>query len=158
MLALFLGVVAIGYLAPARSAMPDDLRVGDCLYIRTTSSMAVGDDARPIGPTSEVEAVLMSGGAEQAGCDTSHGHEVALVVDLQPGAGASLEGERAALQATCDRTFESFVGRPAALSLYETFAAIPNPDARAAGVTHAACLVARRDGHWMTSPARGSGE
>ena len=157
-LALFVGVVAIGYVAPARSALPDDLRIGDCLYVRTTSSMAVGPDARPIGPPSEVEAVLMSGGAEQAPCDTSHGHEVALVVRLQPGSGASPDGERLALQATCDRTLEAFVGRAAALSLYETFVAIPNPDARAAGVTHAVCLVARRDGQWMTHPARGSGE
>jgi hypothetical protein len=159
-LALFIGVMAIGVVAPARSAMPTDLEVGDCLYIRTTASMAVGPDARPIGPPSEVEAVLMSGGAEQAGCGTSHGHEVAAVVHLGTGQlpGASGEALRDSIQPACDAAFAAYVGKDAVTSLYETFAVVPGGDQFAAGLTDAICLVARRDGQWMTHAARGSGE
>ena len=163
-LALFLGVVAIQVAAPARSALPADLRVGDCLYIRTPSSMDMGPDARPIGDVTTVEGVLMGGGAEQAGCRTSHGHEVAAIVPV-PGtrpplpSGVSIVPTlRAEVQASCDAAFAGYVGRPEAGSIYETFAALPDEAAILGGAQPAICLIARRDGQWMSHPARGSDE
>jgi hypothetical protein len=174
-------VFAIGWLtqivAPPRPADPVDLAVGDCLYARTGSSMDVGPTARPIGPPADVEAVVLAGRAERASCSLSHGHEVSAVVALgAPGsAGASgdpgsaaptpagtgaaaMTGIRAFVQARCDAAFEVYVGRSAAGSIYETFAAVPTLERWEAGERTAVCLVARRDGQWMGSPARGSRE
>lgn len=156
-LALFLGVVAIQLLAPARSALPSDLHVGDCLYIRTPQSMDVGPGARPIGDVVTVEGVLMGGGAEQAGCNTSHGHEVSALLDLvTPSEGFGGSGDP--VTKACVEAFAGYVGHSLDGSIYETFAAVPTPNEIAAGADGAICLVARRDGQWLTHPARGSGE
>ena len=159
-LALFLGVVAIQLVAPARSARPEDLHVGDCLYIRTPQSMDVGPGARPIGDVVTVEGVLMGGGAEQAGCDTSHGHEVSALVEVPavppvPSGVSVRPTVQASANTACAAAFPVYVGRPLAGSIYETFAALP---ATFGNVADAVCLVARRDGQWMTHPARGSAE
>ncbi|MBI3751154.1 MAG: hypothetical protein HY263_05805 [Chloroflexi bacterium] len=159
-LALFLGVAAIQIVAPARSALPADLQVGDCLYIRTPQSMDVGPGARPIGDQLAVESVLMGGGAEQAGCNTSHGHEVSgrvevpAVPPVPPGVSV-VPTVRAEANTACATAFSGYVGHALAGSIYETFAALPPTFD---GTAEAICLVARRDGQWMTHPARASGE
>jgi hypothetical protein len=153
-LALFLGVVAIQVVAPARSALPGNLRVGDCLYVRTPSSMDMGPGARPIGDASTVAGVLMGGGAEQAGCDASHGHEVSAIIDL-----AAVVGDPGdPVGHACATAFGAYVGYALDGSIYETFAARPTQAQQAAGLSVGVCLVARRDGQWMMSPARGSGQ
>lgn len=159
-LALFLGVVAIQLVAPARSALPGDLRVGDCLYIRTPRSMDVGPGARPIGEADTVAGVLMVGGAEQAGCGASHGHEVSALIEVPapsplPSGIAIRPALQAAANAACDSAFPGYVGRPLAGSIYQTFAALPTSFG---SVADAVCLVARRDGQWMNHAARGSAE
>lgn len=173
-------VFAIGWIvqiaAPPRPADPADLAVGDCLYARTGSSMDVGPTARPIGAPADVEAVVLAGDAERASCSLSHGHEVSAVVALgapgssvagDPGSvaptpagtgAAAMTGIRAFVQARCDAAFEAYVGRPATGSIFETFGAVPTLERWQAGERTAICLVARRDGQWMGSPARGSRE
>lgn len=183
-------------LAPQRPATPADLAVGDCLYARTSAWMDTGPDARPIGPEGDVEAIVMAGQAERAGCEASHGHEVSALVPLPsaaamaPGRGGSveaasgsgapapgsgvtgmpgvpvpsagaggadpLEAIRPAVQRRCDDAFEGYVGKAESGSIYETFAALPTFAQWQAGEALAVCLVARRDGHWMAYPARGS--
>jgi hypothetical protein len=158
--ALFVGVMVLQLLIPARSALPRDLEVGDCLYVRTSSSLDVGPNARPIGDPATVEGVLMSGGAEQAGCNGSHGHEVLALVEVPavppvPSGVSTLPTVRAEADAACLAAFAGYVGHQPSGSQYESFAALPpivdSP-------VDAICLVARRDGQWMTHPARGSGE
>ena len=159
-IALFIGVVAIQFVAPGRSARAADLRVGDCLYVRTPNSMDVGPGARPIGDQTTVEAVLMGGGAEQASCTASHGHEVSALVEVPavppvPSGVSVLPTVRAEAETACQAAFQGYVGHPLSSSNYETFAALP---ATSEAVADAVCLVARRDGQWMNHPARGSGE
>jgi hypothetical protein len=69
-----------------------------------------------------------------------------------------MTGLRAFVQARCDAAFEGYVGRAAAGSVYETFAVVPTIERWQAGERTAVCLIARKDGHWMSSPARGSRE
>jgi hypothetical protein len=163
-LVLFVGVVVVQRALPARSALPMDLAVGDCLYVRTTSTIEFGPDARPIGDAASVSDVLLAGGAEQAPCDGSHGHEVSLTVAIaadapSPSRGADgLPGADDPSQRACVAAFEGYVGHPLDGSLYETFAAVPTAEQRASGITRAICLVARRDGQWLIHPARDSGE
>jgi hypothetical protein len=163
-LILFVGVVVVQRALPARSALPMDLAVGDCLYVRTTSTIEFGPDARPIGDAASVSEVLLAGGAEQAPCDGSHGHEVSLTVPVgaaapsPSGVADGLAGPDDPSQEACVAAFEGYVGHALDSSLYETFAAVPTAEERASGITRAICLVARRDGQWMTHPARGSGE
>jgi hypothetical protein len=63
---------------------------------------------------------------------------------------------RANVQATCDSAFADYVGHPLSGSAFVTFAVIPTVAQLTAGPQLAMCLVARADGQWMTSPARGS--
>jgi hypothetical protein len=140
---------------PPPSARPQDLRVGDCLFVRTAANSDLGPDARPIGDPASVGASLMSGGADQAGCGGSHGHEVSAVIDLteRPASPSS-----AALDIACGGAFESYVGRALGSSMYETYAAVPTQAQWDAGIHRAVCLVARADGQWMSHAARGSDE
>ena len=145
-------------IAPPRAAGPRDLRVGDCLFIRTSQANALGPGARPIGEPSEVAQVLMAGGAEQASCSASHGHEVSVLVDgPDPPAAYPDKGQLEAAGA-CAEAFTDYVGRTLDGSLYTTFAAVPTADDWAAGIRRVVCLIARADGQWMMHAARGSRE
>lgn len=171
-------LLALGWVAqlvmPPKPTTPAALSVGDCLYARTSAWMDTGPDARPIGTSNDVEAIVMAGNAERAACGASHGHEVSAVVSL-PSAGEESSGPAAAspsgaagsdpveamrpsVQARCDAAFEGYVGTAASASVYETFAALPTLSEWQAGEHLAICLVARKDGHWMASPARASRE
>ena len=157
---------AVGWLAqivaPSRPTGPTDLAVGDCLFARTSDANLIGPGVRPIGVPTAVEAVVMVGGAERAPCDGSHGHEVSAIVplaDLQvPPSGDVIASLRALVQPTCDAAFSGYVGTPAGGSMYETFAVVPTEAAWQAGERTGVCLVARKDGQWMSTAARGSQE
>lgn len=157
---LFAVGIVVQLIAPQRSARPGDLSVGDCLFVPTASRSDVQPGARPIGHEDEVEAVLMSGGAEQTDCGASHGHEVSAMVDLVSGPAVGQEASvlRATVLPTCEATFEAFVGHSSAGSAFTTFAAVPTAEAWAAGNHRAVCLVTRVDGQWLTRQARSSGE
>jgi len=146
-----LAVLVFAFWPPA-AARIEDLRVGDCLYIRTSASSEIGPSARPIGEPGLVEAALMANGAQRTGCGASHGHEVAGLLDLNPGAISEVAEDR------CQGDGASYVGRPLDVSIYEAFAAVPSAEQRNTGVRRAICLVARRDGQWMDHPARNSAE
>jgi len=139
--------------APPRSALPNDLAVGDCLFIRTSAANAIGPGARPIGESPEAADVLMRGGAEQVDCLSSHGHEVSAVLDLREHEYTPTEAS-----AACDAALEPYVGRQPTRSRYVTFAALPTSAAPAGGPQVGICLVARADGEWMDHPARGGRE
>jgi len=152
-------LVGASLLGAPRAARVDALAVGDCLYVRTSASTAVGAGGRPIGDPAAVEAVLDAGAAEFAGCDVSHGHEVSALIDLGPLVPTSLGRQelRAAVQSRCDAAFDSYVGRPAVGSELETFAVLPTDDQLEGGASTAVCLVARTDGQWLSGQARDSG-
>ncbi|TAK02343.1 MAG: hypothetical protein EPO36_02395 [Chloroflexota bacterium] len=139
---------------PPPTVRPNDLRVGDCLFVRTASMSDLGSDA-PIGDPALVGVSLLSGGADRAPCGASHGHEVSAVLEL-PAAPAA--GQQAGLERDCAAAFEPYVGRALIASSYETFAVVPTAAQWDAGIHRAICLIARVDGQWMTHPARASGE
>lgn len=147
--------VATQLILPPPTARPGDLRIGDCLFVRTSASAEIGAGVRPIGSPASVGASLMTGGAERAGCDASHGHEVSAIIELaeQP----QTNPLSTILDRACEGVFDSYVGGMASLT-YETFAVVPGPAQWDAGIHQAVCLIARVDGQWMTRPARGSGE
>lgn len=148
--AILLGGVVVQVVAPQRSARPNDLAVGDCLFVPTSATHAVGPGGRPIGTPEDVTSVLMRGGAEITSCTASHGHEVSAIVDL-PSRRVNPEVDRA-----CREAFGTYVGGEADSSRYETFPAVPDTEQWDAGVHRVICLIARRDGQWMSEPARGS--
>ena len=105
--------------------------------------------------------MLLGGGAEQAPCNGSHDHEMSAIVDLAPMVSDDTPSQEALAQyaaGVCRDAFPGYVGRAVDSPMYETFAAVPTADGWAAGSHTGICLVARRDGQWMTHPARGSGE
>jgi hypothetical protein len=171
--AVFMLLLAAGtigtLLNPQIEATPNRLSIGDCIYARTSAATDSGPGARPVGNPAEVEAVVMSGGAERAACGLSHGHEVSLVVELpelaspQPGSSGAPEAPdrdamRADLQGKCDAAFPGFVRHDLAGSEYLTFAAVPTEAQYLAGSDRGVCLVARADGQWMLTLARDSGQ
>jgi len=155
------GIAAVLWLLAGRPVGVADLRVGDCLYVPLPATVDVNTD-RPIGEPADVEQVLMTGGAETASCSSSHGHEVAAIVDLGPppasGAAPTQDSLRSYALTLCAQAFPGYVGHPMAGSIYQVLAAVPSVDAWSAGQRSGVCLVARADGQWMTHPARDSGE
>lgn len=149
--AILVAILVVGTIgsvvAPPLSGMPKALRVGDCLYVPTNA--AITSD-RPIGEAASVARVLLDGGAEQASCDASHGHEVIATV-IGPASAAEV-------QAACAGEFPGYVGRSLTGSRYAIFTVIPTAEDVAAGRDIAVCLIARADGQWMNHPARNSAE
>jgi hypothetical protein len=136
---------------------PDQLAVGDCLYVRVPAGSS---ETQVIGSPDVVRAVLLSGGAERASCTASHGHEVSARVEVPavpplPSGVSVLPTVLAEATVACDNAFAGYVGKALADSLYESIAVVPATFETSADVI---CLVARRDGQWMDHPARGSGE
>ena len=152
-------LIGVSMLNGPRPARLETLVVGDCLYARTTASTAIGAGGRPIGEPLEVEAIIAAGGAEYAACDSSHGHEVASIVDVADvvAVAASRGALRVAVQSSCDAAFLGYVGRSVDGSELETFVVLPTESQFVGGASTAVCLVARRDGQWLSGPARGSG-
>jgi hypothetical protein len=129
---------------------PQDLAVGDCLFVRTGTAP---DDARPIGDDRAATEAVLAGRMEQTSCSASHGHEVSALVDLTTLAYPTSES-----QVRCRDAFAGFVGRALEGSRYVTFAVNPAAGATGDGKDVGVCLVARADGQWMDHAARGSAE
>lgn len=162
-------VVLVGALliAAAQGRFVDsrNLAVGDCLYVPTASALDP-TSTRPVGDATAAELILVTGGAQLAGCTASHGHEVsAVLIGPDPGPAASGIGallDRAAIhrlmQPLCEAAFAGYVGHALAGSAFVTFPAVPEAPEWIAGSRRTVCLVVRTDGTWMDHPARGSGE
>ena len=157
-LALLIALVAVAVLVwlftPGQPVRPQDLVVGDCLYLRTPAVEDVGPSARPIGEPAVVAAAVLAGRAVRTGCNEPHGHEVAALVDM-PRTGEPRPGH---LQGVCEEAFEEYGGRSVDGSALAPVVATPSAEQWDAGVRRAICLIARRDGEWMDHPARDSGE
>ncbi|MEO8463046.1 MAG: hypothetical protein ABI555_07525 [Chloroflexota bacterium] len=153
-------VLGAGYVAqivsPQRPTGPTDLFVGECLFARTGAIIDTEPGARPIGGPTDVGPIVLAGAAEYAPCSGSHGHEVLAVIPLTASTGV-YENQQATVQVACEARFEPYVGAPRSASGYETFAVVPSLDDWDAGIRTGLCLVARKDGQWMTEPASGSG-
>ncbi len=142
-----------------------ELAVGDCLFVRTAAAQELSS-TRPIGDAAAVEQVILTAGAEKAGCSASHGHEVSSIATLPapslvPGVlGVMLDREliRRTTQPLCDAAFAGYVGHALTGWMYVTFPVAPEPAAWLDAGRQTVCLVARSDGRWMDHPARGSDE
>lgn len=155
-------VVVVGALllsvGSGRFANPDSLAVGDCLYVPTAAAKDPVS-TRPIGDAAAVELIVVAGGAQEAGCTASHGHEVSAIVT---GPAASAPVDRDAIHTLtrplCEAAFPDYVGHPLAGSRFVTFPVVPEAPVWTAAGRRTICLVARNDGQWMDHAARGSGE
>ena len=152
--AIIVSGILVQTVAPRRSALANDLVVGDCLFVRTAAVDAIGPSARPIGEPEDVTNVLMRGGAELASCSASHGHEVSAIFDYS----REEDSGDPTIATRCAAAFAAFVRSTVTVTSFETFAATPTVEQWDAGIHRLICLVARRDGQWMDHPARGSGE
>lgn len=165
---IIIGVIVGALLLSATRGRPTsrgDLEVGDCLYVPTAAAQDPVS-TRPIGDASAAEDVVVAGGAQEASCTASHGHEVAAIV-TGPDAGAAASAapglfDRDAIhrltKPMCEAAFPGYVGHALAGSVYETYPIVPEAPAWIANGRRTVCLVARVDGQWMDQPARGSGE
>lgn len=153
------GAIVIRLVTPQYLGLPD-LRVGDCLFVRTSSASEVGPDAHPAGDPIELAAVLPSDGAERAPCGQSHSHEVSAIVPLAEPAGAAYPGQaplERRVAPICEEAFPGFVGHPLEGSEFATMAVVPLERGWGAGQRTAVCLVHDRDLAFLTAPARDSG-
>lgn len=163
-------VVVVGALllslGSGRFENPGSLAIGDCLYVPTTAAKDPVS-TRPIGDAAAVELIVIAGGAQEASCTASHGHEVSAIVTgpdpgVPGGTGIGTLFDRDAIhqltRPLCEAEFPGYVGHALAGSLYVTFPVVPEAPAWIAGGRRTTCLVARNDGVWMDRPARGSGE
>jgi len=161
---IFIVVGALGFASVAGRPISvglADLAVGDCLFIRTGSAISIVPASIPIGSPDEAQTALAVGDAETASCAGSHGHEVSLVTDLDGATGAAYPGSvelREQLLPRCLTAFETFVGRPAEGSAYDTAAVVPHRNGWNRGNRRAVCLVFGRDGRFLDHQARDSGE
>lgn len=157
LLALVGGWVILQVTAP-RTVRLEDLTVGTCLHVPTSSDdnlAAMGQ----VGTSEEVEASAASGAAQIAGCDASHSHEVAGVfADTEP-AGTSYPGLAPLQQrheAACEAAFASYVGRSLAGSSLTLTVVVPSQSGWDAGRRAGACLVGNADRTFLSSRAVGS--
>jgi hypothetical protein len=161
---LVVGLLILWRLLTSSPVRLEDLRTGDCLFVRTTAATAVVDPG-PGDPASVRQAVL-AGGAEHASCDLSHSHEVTGMVDLAgegaaPGAPPAYDPPvlLAAAEDACAPTLATYVGLApgAASTAYTGFAVIPDARSWERGGRTAACLLASADGRFLAGPAHGTG-
>ena len=139
---------------------PGDLRVGDCLYIHATDADTDSPTGRPAGTATAAVASLYNKGAERAGCGGSHSHEVVATFVVPAAPGAPYPGSATLLDARaadCSAAFAAWVGRDEQGSTLEPVLAMPPQAAWDAGERAGACLIASRDGQFLTGSAKGSG-
>lgn len=136
-----------------------ELTAGDCLYIRAADADTDPGGGRPIGSDAAAVDALFRSGAERAGCDASHSHEVAEAWVLDDPLVAPYPGQAALTgreQARCEAAFERHVGRASAGSTLALTVAVPPEGAWDEGARVGACLVSARDGTFLQQPAAGS--
>src|SRR5829696_1840618 len=139
----------------------DAITAGDCLYIRAADADTDTPTGRQIGSDGAVVSALYEAGAEGAPCGGSHSHEVAAAFRIEGNAGTPYPGQGVLVEEArdrCEAAFPAHVGRPAEGSTFALVVAVPTPGAWDDGARGAACLVARRDGRFLLSPAQGSGQ
>jgi hypothetical protein len=137
----------------------DAARAGDCLYIHAADADTGNTGGRPIGSDGAVVSSLFLGGAERAGCDASHSHEVAdaWVLGNPPDAAYPGQGELTRREeARCEAAFEAYVGRASEGSSLALTVAVPPPGSWEDGSRVAVCLVRNRDGSFLSGHAAGS--
>jgi hypothetical protein len=131
------------------------LAAGDCLYIHAPDA----DPDNPAGRANGAITGLYAGGADRAGCDRSHSHEVVDAWALDDAVTAEYPGEAALRNratAGCEAAFNSLVGRPSNGSSLALVVAVPPARTWEAGGRVVACLVANEDGSFLDRPASGS--
>ncbi len=134
------------------------LAAGDCLYIRAEDAARDLDPGRPIGSDAAAIRTLYAIGAERASCDLSHSHEVISATAFPEPAGAVYPGEAALVDRLgCAAGFTAYVGHAPEGSELELVVAVPDEAAWDATSRVGACLVARRDGEFLSGRAKGSG-
>ncbi|HEY5630267.1 MAG TPA: septum formation family protein [Candidatus Limnocylindrales bacterium] len=160
LVAILLGGWVFLQLTSPRLVQLEDLRVGTCLHVPTSSNGNIAVTGQ-VGTPDEVAAVLAGSGANAAACDASHSHEVAAVfADPEPAGTAyprfaTLQQRHAA---ACDAAFASYVGRPVAGSALQVTVVVQSQAGWDAGRRAGACLVSRADGGFLTSGAVGSAQ
>jgi hypothetical protein len=137
-----------------------DVAAGDCLYIRAADAARDAvSGGRAIGTDSAVVRALYEVGAERASCDLSHSHEAISTTEFPEPVAAPYPGESALkerLMETCTTGFETFVGRALVGSELDMVIAVPDESAWNDANRVGACLVARRDGEYLSGRAQGS--
>src|SRR4051794_25261652 len=135
------------------------LAAGDCLYIHAADADPDNPSGRAIGSADGAIAGLYAGGAERAGCDRSHSHEVADAWVLDDAVAAGYPGEealRTRVAGRCEAAFTTLVGRPSNGSSLALVVAVPEAATWDAGRRVVACLVANADGSFLDGRASGS--
>lgn len=146
-------------LSAPRTVRLEDLSVGACLHVPTTSNDNLAAQGQ-VGSASEVATVLARSGADGAPCDASHSHEVAAVFADPDPAGAAYPGLSALEErhaAACDAAFASYVGHPVAGLALEATVVVQTESGWNAGRRAGACLLSSADGRFLASRAGGSG-
>ena len=134
-----------------------NLATGDCLYIRAEDAARDLDPGRPIGSDAAAVRTLYAVGAERASCDLSHSHEVISTSTFPDPAGTAYPGEAAlADRLGCEAGFTAYVGHAPEGSELELVVAVPDEAAWDATSRVGACLLARRDGEFLSSRAKDS--
>jgi len=136
-----------------------DLVPGECLYIRAADADTEGNGRR-IGTGAAAALSLFAEGAERAGCDLSHSHEVVSTTTFAENAIAPYPGAAALqdrMRMACEAAFTTYVGHAVEGSELDLIVGVPDATAWAAPVRTGVCLVARHDGEFLAGPAKGSG-
>ena len=138
-----------------------DLTAGVCLDIRAADADRLSvTGGRRIGSSRAAVDALYAQGAERAGCDQSHSHEVISTVEFAENAVAPYPGATVLVDRIrdgCVADFAAYVGHPLDGSELDLVVAVPDETAWTSPTRAGACLVARRDGDFLSAPARGSG-
>lgn len=134
-----------------------ELRPGDCVYIHAADAEPGVPGARQTGSDGGVVAALYAEGAERAGCDASHGHEVIATLVAPESQGTPYPGATAlaaAHAAACDAAFADRVGGTAADQGLAMIVAVPPPGSWDDGQRTVVCLAGRADGQFLSGPLR----
>ena len=135
----------------------DELRAGDCVYLRPPGPAELATSVQPIPATTG--DLLAYTAAERADCNLSHSHEVSesFTVGAAEAADPGVDALRAAHQSRCDAALEAYIGSDREGSPYATVLAVPGATAWAGGARYGVCFVFNADRTLLDHRARGSG-
>jgi hypothetical protein len=150
------GGVLLNVVRPQTVAIRD-LAAGDCIYIRAADAANDTGTGRPIGSAGQAIQALYANGAERASCDLSHSHEVISTATFPEAGGVAYPGASALEERLgCVAGFTAYVGRAPDGSELELVMAVPDEPAWRQTSRVGVCLLARRDGAYLSGHARGS--
>lgn len=154
------GGVLLAVLRPQVAGVRD-LDAGDCLYIRAADAVTdAGPGVRQIGTGSGAVRALYVQGAERTLCELSHSHEVLSTMTFPEGAFEAYPGGpvlEVRLRDGCAAAFGAYVGRPLEGSALEMVVAVPDAADWERPIRTGVCLLANRDGTFLSGRAQGSG-